>query len=90
MEAKGDHGGQDEIVEAKQGRDKAKRGLRDLYKAIEAGMRPLRPNGALEAKHGHVGWDEAVEAKRVLGSFYFLNKCKFHSQTCFLLVLFVF
>ena len=59
MEAKGDHESQHETVEAKRGQDKAKRGLRDLNEAIEAGMRPLRPNGALEAKHGHVGWDEA-------------------------------
>ena len=86
LEAKWDHGGQDETVKVKRGRDKAKRGLGDLNEAIEAGMRPLRPNGALEAKRGHVGWDEgwdeAIKAKRVLGSiFFFFNKCKFHSQS---------
>uniref|UniRef100_A0A2N9GR52 Uncharacterized protein n=1 Tax=Fagus sylvatica TaxID=28930 RepID=A0A2N9GR52_FAGSY len=47
LEAKGDHGGQDETVEAKRGRHKAKRGIGDLNEAIEVGMRPLRPNRGL-------------------------------------------
>ncbi len=47
LEAKGDHGGQDETLETKWGWHKAKRGLGDLNEAIEVEMRPLRPNRGL-------------------------------------------
>jgi hypothetical protein len=47
LEAKGDHGGRNETIEAKRGRDKAKQGFGGLNKAIEAGVRPLRPKEAM-------------------------------------------
>ena len=47
IQIKRGHRGRDETVEAKRGRDKAKQGFGGLNKAIEAGIRPLRPNEAM-------------------------------------------